>query len=82
MSPAFAASLPEWLTAIGGVGVFIATGVLALLARQQMNTLGLQTKAAQDQVNAIRQTSLDQLSVVAGPPASRRGCCAGKWTRR
>jgi hypothetical protein len=52
-----AASLPDWLTAIGGFGAFVATGVLAFLARKQMT-------AAQDQVTIMRKASADEAKTV------------------
>jgi hypothetical protein len=41
-----AASLPEWLTAIGGLGAFGATAVLARLGYKQMGALTAQAEAA------------------------------------
>jgi hypothetical protein len=65
------ANLTDWLTAGGGLGAFIATGILAGvavrqigLAREQMGKLDDQVKAAQDQVDAMKQTSAAELSAV------------------
>ena len=57
MSVPLAASLPEWLTAIGGIGAFVATAVLAFLAFKQM-------KAARDQVDVMRESASDQAKTV------------------
>jgi hypothetical protein len=52
----FASStLTDWLTVIGGFLVFAATAALAFLAYRQMQTLGVQSKAAQDQVKAANE---------------------------
>ena len=68
-----AASVPDWLTAIGGVGAFVATAVLAFLATKQMKSLGQQTetlakqtRAAQDQVTVMRRSSREQARAVRG----------------
>jgi len=65
------AKLTDWLTAIGGVGAFVATTVLAIvalkqisLARDQMTKLDDQVTAARDQVDAMRETSAAELSAV------------------
>lgn len=52
-----AASLPDWLTAIGGVGAFLATAALAFLARKQMS-------AARDQVDVMRRAAADEAKTV------------------
>ncbi|MGI8557878.1 MAG: hypothetical protein ACR2ND_06165 [Solirubrobacteraceae bacterium] len=63
--------LTDWLTASGGVGAFVATAILAGvavmqmgLARAQMSKLDDQVKAAQEQVDAMRETSAAELAVV------------------
>lgn len=55
-----AAALTDWLTAAGGLLVFGATALLALLAYKQMKTLAAQAQAAQDQVTAAR----DQVEIM------------------
>jgi len=52
-----ATMFPEWLTAIGGIGAFIATARLAFLARRQMT-------AAQNQVDVMRDTSKAEAAAV------------------
>lgn len=63
--------LTDWLTAIGGIGAFVATTVLAVVAlkqirfaREQMTKLDDQVGAARDQVDAMRETSAAELSAV------------------
>jgi len=65
------ARLTDWLTAIGGVGAFVATTALAVVAlkqisfaREQMTKLDDQVIAARDQVDAMRETSAAELSAV------------------
>jgi Na+-transporting methylmalonyl-CoA/oxaloacetate decarboxylase gamma subunit len=72
-----AASLPDWLTAIGGVGAFLATSVLAVVATKQMGKLERQAQAAQDQVraaqeqvNLMRQTARDDARAVTDQVAA------------
>ncbi len=52
-----AASWPEWLTAIGGVGAFGATVALAFLAFNQIG-------AARDQVEIMRKSAADDARTV------------------
>jgi hypothetical protein len=56
--------LTDWLVAVGGVGAFIATAVLAFLAWRQMGKLDDQVQAARDQVDAMQETSAAELSAV------------------
>lgn len=58
------AKLTDWLVAVGGVGAFIATAVLAFLAWRQMGKLDAQVQAARDQVDVMRETSAADLSAV------------------
>jgi hypothetical protein len=58
------AALTDWLTAIGGVGAFLATGVLAILAYKQMDTLREQAGSARDQVAIMRAVAADDAAAV------------------
>jgi hypothetical protein len=50
-----AAQATDWLTAIGGVGAFLATLGLAVLAFFQMRATRQQSRAALEQVTAVRE---------------------------
>lgn len=63
-APVADAKLTDWLVAVGGVGAFIATAVLAFLAWRQMGKLDAQVKAARDQVDAMQETSAAELLAV------------------
>ncbi|MGH2742278.1 MAG: hypothetical protein ACREX8_03210 [Gammaproteobacteria bacterium] len=51
----WAADTTDWLTAIGGVGAFLASVVLAFLAFLQMKATRRQSQAALDQVTAAKE---------------------------
>jgi hypothetical protein len=62
--PTADAKLTDWLVAVGGLGAFIATAVLAFVAWRQMGKLDAQVQAARDQVDAMKETSAAELSAV------------------
>jgi hypothetical protein len=56
--------LTDWLTAVGGFLVFVATAVLAVLAYQQMHKLGEQANTAKEQVEVMRKATADEAAAV------------------
>jgi hypothetical protein len=64
VSVPLAASFPDWLTAIGGFGAFLATAVLAFIATKQMKSLGQQIDASVEQGRAVREAARAQLQPI------------------
>lgn len=54
------ASLPDWLTAIGGVGAFLAAVVLAFFGYRQMKATQRQSDATLEQAQATRDAVAQQ----------------------
>lgn len=55
-----AAGWPEWLTAVGGVGAFAATGRLAWLAKRQMDAGEAQSRAEAAAIDKQIAASIEQ----------------------
>lgn len=77
-----ASSTTDWLIAVGGLGVFIATVVLVWLAYRQMEAARVQVRDAREQSDAALAIAEQQASAAVAVARETREAAQRQWQPR